>query len=500
MSEKSYTPAIDAFTRSIRYCPSNGPAHFNKAMAHQQLFDFEEAITSFRTCLTIEATRNEAAKKIVPLLLKDQHDLRAKEALKIVESVLADSDMEQDHYTQLLELKAATHHRLKNYESVHSIYASILDILKKRYHESTVFDVAADSKSKDIIHTQLFRAYQNAASAAEGMGDLKKAEEYFLEALATDEGAKDANTWTKYGTYLKYAGRETEAIAALQKAIQIDPDEIASETSYGVIQLAALVGGLDRSSMGEKYIEDLFNGYANRFEVELCDKLNYKGHEHVCTGIKKCISDRDKGYKINVALDLGCGTGLCGPLLREITRCKTLIGVDLSPQMLSKALLKKKYTRLVVSGILDFLRDDVEDHSVDLIVAADVFIYVGKLDEIFYEASRVLSGGVEEDNDSAVDDDVICRDGGLFVFTLEDLEDGAEQSNIIMQDTAPEISTKNGYYLLSNGRFAHSKSYIRELAEKNQSKVIQVKSEVLRIQNETPVRSLTVVLQKSQFG
>ena len=33
-------------------------------------------------------------------------------------------------------------------------------------------------------------------------------------------------------------------------------------------------------------------------------------------------------------LDLGCGTGLCGPLLRPYARA--LAGVDLSPQMLER--------------------------------------------------------------------------------------------------------------------------------------------------------------------
>ena len=67
--------------------------------------------------------------------------------------------------------------------------------------------------------------------------------------------------------------RTTEAIQALRKAIELDPDELASETGYATVQLASLVGGLPRRTMNNLYVRDLFNGYADRFDSELCNTL-----------------------------------------------------------------------------------------------------------------------------------------------------------------------------------------------------------------------------------
>ena len=106
--------------------------------------------------------------------------------------------------------------------------------------------------------------------------------------------------------------------------------------------------------------------------------------------------------------------------------CSKIIGVDLSQQMLSKALLKQVYHRLVISDICDFMHNSVDDDSVDLIVAADVFIYIGDLDEVF-ENVRKRS-----------------NKGALFLFSTEHVE-------------------TQSYTLLSSGRYAHPEKYINSL-------------------------------------
>ncbi len=48
-------------------------------------------------------------------------------------------------------------------------------------------------------------------------------------------------------------------------------------------------------------------------------------------------------------LDAGCGTGLCGPIFRNISG--SMIGVDLSPEMVEKARERKVYDELEVADI-----------------------------------------------------------------------------------------------------------------------------------------------------
>ena len=77
-------------------------------------------------------------------------------------------------------------------------------------------------------------------------------------------------------------------------------------------------------------------------------------------------------------VDLGCGTGLMGERLRPIA--DELEGHDISAAMLAKARAKGLYDRLIRSDLQTLV---LPPASVDLAVAADVFIYVGALERIF---------------------------------------------------------------------------------------------------------------------
>src|SRR6185503_17156267 len=78
------------------------------------------------------------------------------------------------------------------------------------------------------------------------------------------------------------------------------------------------------------YVKDLFDSYADRFDDELVEWLHYRTPEL----LEQLVLRNPPPAPLDI-LDLGCGTGLCGPLLRPIAR--RLTGVDLSPNMLAKA-------------------------------------------------------------------------------------------------------------------------------------------------------------------
>jgi predicted TPR repeat methyltransferase len=96
-------------------------------------------------------------------------------------------------------------------------------------------------------------------------------------------------------------------------------------------------------------------------------------------------------------LDLGCGTGLCGALLRPMAG--TLRGVDLSPAMIAKARERGVYDELEVGDLIESLRR--RPKTCDLLTAADVLNYVGDLAPVLDAATLAL------------------RPGGLFAFTVE---------------------------------------------------------------------------------
>ena len=123
-------------------------------------------------------------------------------------------------------------------------------------------------------------------------------------------------------------------------------------------------------------------------------------------------------------IDLGCGTGLCGAAFRASS--DRLTGVDLSPRMIEVARGKQIYDRLEVGAIDDFLVREPE-RSARLILAADVFVYVGDLAPIFAAARKTL------------------QPTGFLAFTLQQARDGA-------------------YRMGSDMRFSHSEAYVRTVA------------------------------------
>ena len=89
---------------------------------------------------------------------------------------------------------------------------------------------------------------------------------------------------------------------------------------------------------------------------------------------------------VPLVLDLGCGTGLMGERLRPIA--DRLEGYDISAGMLKKARAKGVYDLLAKVDLQGFA---YAGPKADLVVAADVFIYVGALDHVVKTVAGILA-------------------------------------------------------------------------------------------------------------
>jgi len=183
--------------------------------------------------------------------------------------------------------------------------------------------------------------------------------------------------------------------------------------------LSAAAGdqSIDRSP--PEYVVEYFDSFAEGFDAQLVDVLGYDVPQKLCLAVRQFIAPEG----LRQTLDAGCGTGLCGPPLRPISR--TLTGVDLSPKMLEQAARKRVYDALACEELTVFLRRSADQF--DLIVAADLTIYFGELASLFEAVATAL------------------KPVGLFAFSSESWA-GA------------------GYRLLPSGRFAHAPDYVRLLA------------------------------------
>jgi predicted TPR repeat methyltransferase len=292
---------------------------------------------------------------------------------------------------------------------------------------------------------------------------------------------RHAGSWLARGEALRFLERHDEALAAFERANAIDPTLAAAWTSGGDIlrdrgrlddarrayeaaianggnrelngfYLAALTGGDVPAQAPAAYVTQFFDEYAGSFDAHLVDTLQYRAPATLAAQIATLGSRRFAS-----TVDLGCGTGLLGPLLRPLS--DRLEGVDLSPAMLAQAEARDVYDVLVRDDIVSHLHATDARH--DLVVAADVFIYVGALAPVFEAVARALAPG------------------GLFAFTAERLADDAG-------DVA----------LLPSLRYAHSERHLRELAARHSFAVASLVRAPLRREQERDVEGLYLVLRR----
>ncbi|NIV29929.1 MAG: methyltransferase domain-containing protein, partial [Anaerolineae bacterium] len=218
--------------------------------------------------------------------------------------------------------------------------------------------------------------------------------------------------------------------------------------------LLAALEGKASSEVPSDYVRKLFDGYAGDFEHHLVGKLEYQTPQKLHDLLEELIRDRQADMDV---IDLGCGTGLCGPLFRK--HAGFLKGVDLSPGMLAKAGERDIYDELVEGDLTVGLGTAGDVY--DLVIAADVFVYVGELGQVFEATARAL------------------RPGGLFAFSLEAEESGED------------------FVLRPTGRYAHSLGYARRLAEAAGLQEIRLEKSVLRKdKGQQPIEGYLVVLGK----
>jgi predicted TPR repeat methyltransferase len=259
-------------------------------------------------------------------------------------------------------------------------------------------------------------ADQRYASALElaARGDLAGAAEILTQAL--ELAPSFATAWFALGAIRDNLGDRDGAAVAWQKASDADPDDYHGAR----LQLARIGAGERMPAMTATYIRRLFDQHAASFDESLLERLDYRAPAVLLTAVRSVMGG---SVRIGSMLDLGCGTGLGGAAFRP--QVDWLVGVDVSPGMIAKARAKGLYDRLSVLELQQFLAAAAEAHSrYHLVIAADVFVYVGDLAPVVAAAARVLAPD------------------GLLAFTVEThAGDGA-----VLQQTL---------------RFAHGGSHVR---------------------------------------
>lgn len=299
----------------------------------------------------------------------------------------------------------------------------------------------------------------NLALAWKKQGEFAKTLACYQKVLTLAPNDQDA--LYNLGILYKDMNQDRDSMSVLEEVIKIDPDHAQALNNLGYLyhkegenkkaiatykklialghnatmashMLAALSGETTTTAPGA-YVRDVFDSFSDHYDESLVDNLGYT----TPALLRKMLTSKFSA-PFTSTLDMGCGTGLSGQAFLDLT--SHIIGLDLSPKMLALAQQKEIYQSLHEIDICTYLKNSKEHF--DLFLAADVFVYIGDLSEIFTR--------VRERADK----------NALFLFSTE--------------------LAKQDFSLKPTGRYGHAESYVRQIATKSGFTVIDVNGANIR--------------------
>ena len=348
-------------------------------------------------------------------------------------------------------------------QAIGTLEESILTIERAIYEMGQPDDVVRD---KALAH--LYYAYSKVLlsltadeclALARNPHTLLIGAEQAIHAASSSGTSQQASSSSSSQRFTTHVCREN-AENHLRNAATLDATHRAAETTLAELLSQQAEGSHDgiHQRKPKEFVAELFDSFADSFDEKLVKGLAYK----VPALVGQAARAQQTQY--HAVLDAGCGTGLAGRYLKPLVVADQgiMIGVDASQKMLDIA---QKCTVSQGCGLESpnddepsndaplydgLLAMDLEEMSLDttlytvappstervlggfdLVVAADVLVYFGRLDSVLASFAAVSSPGA------------------VLIFSCE-------------RTTNEEAPL--GWRLLPSGRFAHTKEHAIQAA------------------------------------
>jgi len=376
-----YKLAIRAYKKSISAFSDNPGAWSNLGASHAAMAHHAEAIAAYRRALELDDTNVGAWNNLGVVFLDSD---RSAQAIPAFERAIRHAPGESKAYFHLgeaYELAGSVEQAIPGFAR-----ATELDPTQAKHHGRL-----ASALSKVKRDDEAVRAFEAGLALHAADADL-----HYLRA-----------------EHHRARGEGDQAAQWYAHTLELDPQHHSARH-----MLAAQTGTQSDARSRRLSTTSLFDDYARRFDRHLVEVLQYRGPQQLFDAVDAL------SIAPGPVIDLGCGTGLCGPLFKSLAT--EMVGVDLSNEMIEMARLRQVYDELVVGDLVEALADR---SGFGLAIAADVLIYVGEVEPLLAALASTL------------------KPGGLFAFSVE-------------TPTDPSAACA----LQSTGRYAHSDSYVRRVA------------------------------------
>lgn len=414
LNENRFNAAVAIYQRVLALEPDNIYAGFNLGVIRHGHGELAEAIACYETVLAKKPDNVELLCRLANAYREHGRWDRAIATCRL--ALKGDGNLADMHYNLGLALyhQGETLAARSSYQEavrLEPVRAESFYNLGVIHFELGDYELAVECYEQALaIRPDDIDTHYNLAVTRTSQGKLEEAVEHYLRAVAL--APEDAELYNALGLVLKQLQKLAGAETCYRKAIALQPDYGAAHTNLAVVMqivgqteqavacynraielghqkesaahmLAALTGATP-SSAPRVYVRELFDSYADNFDKSLTEDLGYNSPKLLRAMVDELFGPQPRFARV---ADLGCGTGLVGGRFRDIA--SHMLGVDLSGKMLAKAAEKGCYDELHCEDLLDFLQGGI--HLFDLVIAADVLIYLGDLAHFFGAAHQCLA-------------------------------------------------------------------------------------------------------------
>lgn len=429
--------AIEQWLAALQQSPDNLSIHNNLGNAYRRLGDADQAQQHFYNALRLDPHHAETHNNLGVLFYKQgqwENSIRCfKKALRI-NPLYAEA-----HYNL-----ANSYATLNQFDQAITHYQHVLQFVPNHVNAHInlgMIYVSEEAWPKARQHLRQ-AVHLNPAEALAGLqlghvlvtlGEVAEAEVVYQQVIAVNPTLAEAHHNLAI-LYLKQQ-KQSEALQHFKTALQLNPqDDTAAHMTQALSPSPSTPPSRGPSTANEGYVRALFDQYAPYYNQHMQQTLQYQVPLLLRDVLGQAIATHAKGLHV---LDLGCGTGLCGLYCRDLAF--TLTGVDLSPKMLAIAKQLGAYDELIEKDAVGYLTAS-PDQTFDVIVASEVFSYLGDLSPLFEQVVRTL------------------RPHGWFIFTIE---------LATKESKASETPMAADFSLQTSGRFTHTSAYIHQQVSKH---------------------------------